>query len=63
MTADPLSREGALQRTKEAGRKAGLWGSPREANHFARSPSLHEEGAAWEAGRQIGAAEKKRGAK
>lgn len=60
MTADPLSKESALARVKEAGRKAGLFGSPKEMNPY-RGGSLHAEAAAWESGRQIGAADKKRG--
>lgn len=60
---DQLSREAALDRCKEAGRQAGLWGSPRDANPYLRAASMVDERSAWEAGRQIGAADKKRGAK
>lgn len=60
MTADPLSRQAALDRCKEAGRKAGAWGGPKDANPYARSPSMHAEAAAWLAGHSIGSAERKR---
>lgn len=61
MDRDPLSREAALERVKEAGRKAGAWGGPKDANPFGRSPSMHAEAAAWLAGHSEGAAERKRG--
>lgn len=61
MTADPLSREAALQRVKSAGHAAGVWGAPSNANPYLSSSSMRDESAAWEAGRQVGAAEKKRG--
>lgn len=60
MQPDPMSREAALQRVKEAGRNAGAWGGPKEANPYGRSPSMHAESAAWLAGHAIGAAERKR---
>lgn len=60
MTADPLSKESALARVKESGRKAGAWGGPKDANPYARSPSMHAESAAWLAGHSEGAAEAKR---
>lgn len=61
MDRDPLSRDAALERVKEAGRKAGLWGSPKDANPYLRAASMVDERSAWEAGRQIGAAARKAG--
>lgn len=60
MTADPLSREAALQRVKEAGRAAGVWGSPSNANPYQRAPSMQDEASAWAAGWMEGTAERKR---
>lgn len=60
MTADPLSRQAALDRCKEAGIGAGKWGTPADRNPYARSPSMREESTAWLAGHAIGAAERKR---
>lgn len=56
---DPLSRESALERCHEAGRKAGKWGSPAEANPYANS-DMAEERDAWAKGHSIGAAERVR---
>lgn len=58
MTDDPLSKESALARVKEAGRKAGMFGSPKEMNPY-RGGSLHAEAAAWLAGHSIGSAERR----
>lgn len=60
MTADPLSRQAALDRCKEAGRQAGLWGSPSNANPYQRAPSMQDEASAWAAGWVEGASERKR---
>lgn len=61
MTADPLSREAALARGKEAGYKAGKWGSKPEHNPYYRKAAFREEEAAWESGRIEGAAARKAG--
>lgn len=60
MTADPLSKEAAMQRVRDAGKNAALWGSKPEANPYSRSPSMHQEASQWAAGWVIGAAERKR---
>lgn len=61
MTDDPLSKESALARVKEAGRQAGLWGAPAPMNPYSRSPSMRDEAAAWAAGHCEGAAARKAG--
>lgn len=63
MTADPLSKESALARVKRAGVGAGKFGTPADRNPYKGKASMTEEFSAWESGRQIGAADKKRGAK
>lgn len=63
MNADPLSREAALERVKAAGIGAGKFGAPADANPYRNKGSFHEEAAAWESGRQIGAAARKAGAR
>lgn len=60
MDRDPLAREAALQRVKEAGRKAGAWGSPSNANPYQRAPSMQDEAGAWASGWIEGASERKR---
>lgn len=61
MTADPLSREAALQRVHEAGKRSGLFGSPKEFNPYLNKSSFRQEEAAWEAGRIEGVATRKAG--
>lgn len=61
MTADPLSREAALDRCKEAGIGAGKWGTPADRNPYKGKASMTDEFSAWESGRQIGAAARKAG--
>lgn len=60
MTADPLSREAALQRVHEAGRRSGLFGSPKDSDPYAAKPSMREESTHWAAGHAEGFAEWKR---
>lgn len=58
--SDQLSREYALARVHEAGRKSGLWGAPATCNPYGKSaPAFQRESAEWLAGHSIGAAEKK----
>lgn len=61
MTADPLSRQAALDRCKVAGFGAGKWGSKKEANPYLNKAAFRQEEAAWEAGRIEGAAARKAG--
>lgn len=60
MTADPLSRDAALERVKEAGRKAADWGVPPDRNPYVMNPFMTEEAAMWGAGHAIGTAQRKR---
>lgn len=59
MTADPLSRDAALARCREAGREAGLFGAPAKSNPYTGKSSMRQEHDAWASGWQIGAAERK----
>lgn len=60
MTADPLSRQAALQRTFEAGKRSGAWGTQATVNPFIGKPSMREEHDAWAAGHNEGHADWKR---
>lgn len=61
MTDAPLSRKAALERVKRAGVEAGKFGTPADRNPYKGKASMTGEFSVWESGRQIGAADKKRG--
>lgn len=60
MADDALSREAALQRVHEAGKRSGLFGSPQDSNPYAKKPSMDTEAMWWLAWHRLGFAEWKR---
>lgn len=59
MTADPLSRKAALDRVKDSGRRASLFGAKPESCPF-RGASLNDKRDTWLAGLNEGKAERGR---
>lgn len=59
MTDDPLSREAALGRVRQAGLGSGKWGAPASDNPYANKPEFQDEESAWASGRLDGARERK----